>query len=306
MTHMKNENNIRAFSVLAAASFGFSALLFAADQKSIGPGQENLGSVEVSGEAKDKVTIDKMTLPIKIEIPDIIDSVTDKTEKLLEKAQPIPSEDDFRLFNRLSSDQTAKPWLTDFPEPPLIRFFPEPSKTAVVGWRLEVTDDQGNIIQTLTGKGNAVKEIQWDGVDKTGKVIKVASAYSFRFITIDEFKNVHTTIGKAFNLKYLKYRDKNNLYLEVANDFFFDEDRLRPEAAPLFEKVLDVLREYSKYRFTVEYYIDNPKGEAVKTRQNDISERVAKEMLLPRDDVRFSYQKIEDRGDITRFVIHLR
>jgi hypothetical protein len=247
-----------------------------------------------------------MTPPIKIEIPDIIDSVTDKTEKLLQKAQPIPAEDDFGRFNRLASDQTAKPWLTDFPEPPLIRFLPAPSKTAVVGWRLEVTDDQGNIIQTLEGKGNAVKEIQWDGVDKTGKVIKVASAYSFRFIIIDEFKNVHTTIGKAFNLKYLKYRDKKNLYLEIANDFLFDEDRLRPDAVPLFEKVLDVLREYSKYPFTVEYYIENPKGEAVKARQNDISDRVAKEMLLPRDDVRFSYQKIEDRGDITRFVIHLR
>jgi flagellar motor protein MotB len=268
--------------------------------------QENLGDVEVTGQARDKVIIQKLEPEIKIDPKDLVDSVTDKTEKLLDKAKPVPAEEDFQQFNRLTSAQTARPWLPDFSEPPLINFLPAPSPTTVVSWRLEVTDEKGEIIQTLSGKGNPVREILWDGLDRTGKIIKVASAYSYRFVTVDEFKNAHTTIGKAFTLRHLKYREKGALCLEISNDLLFNGEALRPEGIPFLEKAMDVLREYSKYPFAVEFHTDNPKGDLVKKRQRQVTERMAKEMLMLPEDVRYTYPKIQSRGDVTRFVIRLR
>lgn len=269
-------------------------------------GYEQLGEVEITGEAKDKVTIEKITPEIKIKIEDIVDSVTDKTEKLLEKGKPVPSQEDFDQFSTLASRQTARPWLAEFAEPPLISFFPSISETTVKAWRLEVTDELGNIIKTIRGRGNPVKKIVWDGRDKKDKIIKAGKYYSYRFITVDEFKVSHTTLGRAFSLTNLRHHDRKNIYLEIENDFFFDEDRIRPEAGELFNRVIDILREYSKYPFTVEFHTNNPRSELVKKRQLTVTRQIAQEMLLLTEDVRYSYPKIGERGDIIRFVIQRR
>jgi hypothetical protein len=268
--------------------------------------QADLGSVDVQGEAKDKVTIDKMVPTIKIDMRDLVDSVTDKTERLLERARPVPSAEDFARFDKLDSQQTARPWLPDLAEPPLISFLPAPSATTVKGWRLEVTDAKGDVIKTLSGTGAPVKEIIWDGVADDKKIIKVDAVYSFRFITIDEFKNLHTTMGKAFTLKHLKYRDAKNLYVEIANSLMFKDEKVAPDALPILERAIDVLRENSRYPFFLEMHTDTPQGEMVRVRQRQITEKVNKDMLLPADSTRVVYVETKERGDVMRFVIRLK
>jgi hypothetical protein len=267
---------------------------------------ENLGSYESVGEAKDKITIDKMTPEIKIKFDDIVDSITDKTEKLLGQPQPVPTAEDFAPFNKLNSEQTARPWLIDFSKPPLITFTPAPAKTSVSSWRLEVTDEKGNIVQTLKGQGNPVRDIIWDGRDAKGKVIRVGSVYSFRFITIDEFKNPHTTIGKAFHLTNLQYEEGKHVVMEVPNPSFFKGDKLRPEITPTFDRVADVLREYSKYPFTVEFHVADPKSESVRARQRVLSEKIAKALLINKDDIKYFYLPDTQRGDVVRFLVKVR
>lgn len=269
-------------------------------------GSANLDDIEITGEAKDKVLIEKIVPEITIKIRDIVDSVTDKTEKLLEKGKPVPSDEDFEQFNELASQQTAQPWLPNFAEPPLISFFPSISETTVKTWRLEVTDEQGNIIRTLRGRKNPVKKIDWDGIDEKGTIIRVGSYYSFRFITVDEFNYSHTSMGKAFSLSNLRFKDKKNIYLEITNKLFFDEFNINPRSQMLLRKVLDILREYSQYQFSVEYYTKDPRGELVRKRQETLSKKIAEELLLLPEDVRYSYSKIGRRGDIIRFVIRRR
>ncbi|MFH1378813.1 MAG: hypothetical protein ABII23_00920 [bacterium] len=266
----------------------------------------DLGDIEITGEAKDKVILEKMVPDIEIQIRDLVDSVTDKTEKLLEQGKPIPSEEDFDQFKSLGSRQTAQPWLPEFSEPPLISFFPRVSETTVKSWRLEVTDEHGNIIRTLKGRKNPVAKIDWDGVDEKGTIIRVGSHYSFRFITIDEFNYSHTTLGTAFSLSNLKFNDKKNLYLEISNDMFFDEFTIKAQAQQIFKKVIDILRQYSQHTFTVEYYTKNPRGELVRKRQETVTGEIAKAMQLLPEDVRYSYPEIGNRGDIIRFVVHLK
>lgn len=267
---------------------------------------ENLGAREVTGQAKDKVKIEKITPEIKVEMKNLVDSLTDKTEKLLEQGRPIPSDEDFRQFDRLGSQQTARPWLPDLVEPPLISFKPAPAQTTVVSWRLEVTDDKGDVVHTITGKGNPVNEIVWDGTNREGKMIRVASAYAFRFITVDEFKDAHTTLGKAFTLRHLKYRDKKNVIVEVASSYLFRDDKINPDALPILERTLDVLREYSAYPFVLEFQTLDSDGEVVKTRQKAVTEKIAADLLLSTDSIHYTYAPIKDRGDVLRFVIKLR
>jgi hypothetical protein len=267
---------------------------------------DSLGSLDVTGQAKDKVNIEKVTPEIKVDMKELVDSVTDKTEKLLDQTRTIPSDDDFRRFDSVQTNQTARPWLPDLVEPPLISFQPSPAENAVVTWRLEVTDDKGDVIHTITGKGNPVNEIVWDGFDRNGDMIRVASAYSFRFITVDELKGTHTTLGKAFTLRHLKYKDKKNLILEISSSYLFEDERFNPDALPIFERVVDVLREYSAYPFVVEFQTRDHDGETVKARQKRVTEKIAADLLLPPDSVRFTYAPVKDRGDVVRFVIKLR
>lgn len=269
-------------------------------------GGDSLGSLDVVGQAKDKVNIEKVTPEIKVDMKELVDSVTDKTEKLLDQTRTIPSDEDFRRFDSVQTQQTARPWLPDLVEPPLISFQPSPAETAVVAWRLEVTDDKGDVIHTITGKGNPVKEIVWDGFNRKGDMIRVASAYSFRFITVDELKGTHTTLGKAFTLRHLKYKDKKNMIVEISSNYLFEDERFNPEALPIFERVIDVLREYSGYPFVMEFQTRDHAGETVKARQKRVTEKIAADLLLAPDSVRFTYGPIQDRGDVVRFVIKLR
>jgi hypothetical protein len=269
-------------------------------------GSGNVGDMEVTGQAKDKVEIERVTPDIKVDVKELVDSVTDRTEKLLEQGRPIPSEEDFRRFDRLESQQTARPWLPDLVEPPLISFKPAPAQTTVVAWRLEVTDDKGDVIHTITGKGNPVNEIVWDGFNHHDKMIRIASAYAFRFITVDEFKETHTTLGKAFTLRHLKYKDKKNLVVEVASNYLFKGDTINPDALPIFERVMDVLREYSAYPFSLDFQTFDHQGESVKARQKAVTEKIASELLLPADSIKYTYAPVGDRGDVLRCVIKLR
>jgi hypothetical protein len=267
---------------------------------------ENLGAREVTGQAKDKVKIEKITPEIKVDMKELVDSITDKTEKLLEQGRPIPSDEDFQRFDRIDSEQTARPWLPDLVEPPLISFKPAPAQTTVVSWRLEVTDDKGDVVHTITGKGNPVNEIVWDGTNREGKMIRVASAYAFRFITVDEFKETHTTLGKAFTLRHLKYRDKKNMIVEIASNYLFRDDKISPDALPILERTLDVLREYSSYPFVLEFQTMDSDGEMVKSRQKAVTEKIAADLLLSPDSIHYTYAPVKDRGDVLRFVIKLR
>jgi hypothetical protein len=247
-----------------------------------------------------------VTPEIKVDIKELVDSVTDKTEKLLEQSRPIPSEEDFRRFDRIDSQQTARPWLPDLVEPPLVSFQPAPAQTTVVAWRLEVADDKGDIVHTIVGKGNPVKEIVWDGFNRDGKMIRVSSAYSFRFITVDEFKDTHTTLGKAFVLRHLKYKDKKNVVVEIASSYLFENDKINLEALPILERTLDVLREYSGYPFALEFQTLDPEGEEVKRRQKAVTEKIAMDLLLSPDSIKYTYGPIKDRSDVLRFVIKAR
>jgi len=269
-------------------------------------GSSNLGDVQIKGEAQDKVKIQKFIPEITIHVPDIIYAETEKTESLLQEGKEVPSDEDYKQVEYQVSNQTAKPYLSDIAQAPLVSFFPGTAKVPVKRWELIINDDKGNVVQTIKGKGNPVKQITWNGKTPRGEMLRVGSHYSYKFVVYDHLKNPHTTFGKAFKVDAALYTKKKSIIIEISNEYLFNKDssHFNPDARLTLEKVLDELRAESKYPFTVEFYAKDPLTLLIKERQKRLTAYTAKEMLLMEEDVRYKIDRLTKRGDVTRFVIH--
>ena len=96
------------------------------------------------------------------------------------------------------------------------------------------------------------------------------------------------------------------MVVEISSKFLFKDEKIAPEALPIFERTLDVLRDYSRYPFALEFHTDAPQGDLVKARQKVVTEKITRDMLLPKDSIKYTYSEIKDRGDVLRFVVRLR
>lgn len=58
------------------------------------------------------------------------------------------------------------------------------ARTDIKNWSLDITDPQGNVIRTYSGKGVPPKQIAWDGKDGNGNVVAggIFANYSFRTV----------------------------------------------------------------------------------------------------------------------------
>jgi len=269
-------------------------------------GSSDIGDVQITGEARDKVKIQKFLPEISVNIPDVVDATTEKTEALLEQGKTVPSEADLQGVPYTISQQAARPYLPDLPTAPLISFYPEPARVPVKRWELVINDDSGEAVAVMRGKGNPVKAVVWDGRTRRKEMAKVGSLYSYKFIVYDRLKNPHTTLGTAFKIDAILYEQKGKLIAEIAERHLFQEDsaRFSPEALLTLEKILDVLRARSKYPFTIELYAKDPLGLLIKERKNRLVEHVAEELLLMREDIRFRIDRLGSRGRVVRFVVH--
>ena len=270
-----------------------------------------ISDVIIEGEAKDKIEIKKQPPEINIEAERLLDSSTEKTEELMQKDIVVPCESDFVAFNQLSSKQVVRPYLPDILTPPLISFYPRLSKGKIKGWELVVTDEQGRVVKAIKGKGIPKTVILWDGKDNKGKMIKVNTIYSYKFIAIDLNDKAHTTLGDSFQVDALMYKEKGKLKIELATKSIYPQN----EAAFLkkgkltIDKLIDILREYSRYPFSVEVLYEGGKEdfELVREKTKILIDYLAKELImLPRDINSKIKKKDREREEVIIFTIHLR
>ncbi|MFH1259073.1 MAG: hypothetical protein ABII74_04570 [Elusimicrobiota bacterium] len=288
------------FGVLISFILGLSCL-FAEEAK------DNLPDVSIQGEAKDKIEIKKSTPGIELNLPEIVDPSLEKTEELLKKTVPSPRKEDYEQFGELNSQQTASPWLEDVPQPPLIVFNPEKTQAKIIRWKLIINDEQGNIIRTIEGKGYPVRGIVWEGINDKKDFIKVGSLYSYKFVGFDAAGNSQTAMGEPFRLDWLRYEKKGKIFLEIYNPLLYTQNDISflPSAKAKLKRIVDLLRENSRYAFQIEFYTDE-KDLAIINRQKELLKNYLTEQLivLPEDILVKIYNKTDDRGPVTRFVIY--
>jgi len=283
----------------------------AIDTKSAAKGEETgggLSEIVIKGEAKDTVKVEKASYGIEIKLEDIVSPSIEKMEALMEGSLEILRQKDFEQFSRLSSNQVIRPDLPSIPEPPLVTFYPEASRIPIKKWELVVSDEKGNTIRSLEGKGSPPRSIKWDGRDERGRVIRVGTLYAYNFVAVDENGRPHTTGGKPFQLLALKYDEKDSVNVEVANRVLYtsERDKFSEDGKLIMEKALDVLRQYSRYPFKVEICIDDPDPAVWEKAKALLLESISTGLVLLKEELKIGLVKRSDRGLTTCFIIQTK
>ena len=117
------------------------------------------------------------------------------------------------VLNRVSPDLTTKylalsatqptpylgrPWLRQFATGPVARF--QPNVKGVERWKLVVADSKGETVKTFEGKGDAPKEITWDGRTQSGSLVTPGLTYSYYFEAFDKAGNKRNFVGEGFKV----------------------------------------------------------------------------------------------------------
>lgn len=265
-------------------------------------------SETIKGEVKEHLEIQKPPPSIDMDVKEIIESGTAQTDKVLQEAKPIPSKEDFEHYTNLTSNQVLRPWMPLIPEPPLVTFYPGLSKVATKTWEFRVSDEKGEVVKTIKGKGVPPRQIEWNGLNEAGEFITVGTLYSYQFITYDEHMNAHTFPGEPFQLDALMYMQKGKICIEFANKRLFQDDQsvFRPLMKGLWERAIDVVRENSNKPLTVEVYANTVKSPLAEERRQAAVNSISDATNMPAVDIRHKVDKISDRGDILRLVMNVK
>jgi len=268
---------------------------------------EGLSEVVIKGEAKDTVKVEKAPYQIEIKLEEIVSPSIEETEALMEGGLEILRQEDLQQFTRLNSKQVIRPSLPPLPEPPLVTFHPRRSNLKIKRWKLTISDEKGSIIRTLQGKGNPPRTIEWDGQDERGKIIKVGTLYSYNFVGIDQDGKPHTTSGKPFQLWALKYDERDNVNIEVANRVLYtsERDEFSEDGKLIMEKAIDFLRQYSRYPFRIEICTNEDPAVWEKAKAL-LSNYVSGNLILLPEDLRINVKRRDVRGLTTCFIIQTR
>ncbi|MCG3205865.1 MAG: hypothetical protein KCHDKBKB_02588 [Elusimicrobia bacterium] len=263
-------------------------------------------SETVKGEVKEQLDIQKPPPSIELEIKEIVESGTAQTDKVLQEAKPIPSKEDFENYGQLNTNQVLHPWMPLIPEPPLVTFYPGLSKVVSKRWEFQVSDENGEKIKTIKGKGLPPKSIEWNGLNERGQYITVGTLYSYQFITFDEHENAATFPGEPFQLDALMYKQKGKLVIEFANKKLFQDDAadFKPAMRGMWDRAIDVIRENSNSPITLEMYTSSTKSPLAEDRRSAATNSISDATNIPAVDIRHKVDKISDRGDVIRLVMN--
>ncbi len=276
-----------------------------------GGGQkETMGSEPLSetvkGQVKEQLDIQKPPPTIELDVKDIIESGTAQTDKVLQEAKPIPSKEDFENYGVLNSNQVLRPSLPLIPEPPLVTFYPGLSKVASKRWEFRVSDQNGEVVKLIQGKGVPPRQIDWNGLNERGQYITVGTLYSYQFVTYDEHENANTFPGEPFQLDALMYNQKGKLVVEFAAKRLFQDDNatFRPVMDGLWARAIDVIRENSNKPLTVEVYANSPNSTLAEDRRQAAVNSISDATNMPAVDIRHKLDKATDRGEVLRLVMN--
>jgi hypothetical protein len=110
------------------------------------------------------------------------------------------------LIEKVQSNKTASPWLTNIFESPVVTL---KIKTATIVKKAEYTflvkDSNGKNFFSIRKKGELPEEIRWKGFSDKGEPLQVGFDYTYAFSTIDEAGNPQRMAGKPFKLDAFRY-----------------------------------------------------------------------------------------------------
>ncbi len=203
------------------------------------------------------------------------------------------------------SEILAKPWLADIPGPIIARFrFEVPKNRRFSGWKLQITDGEGNMVSQIEKSGTPPNEVPWDGKTLTDQPVKVGATYSYRLLLTDRYGRSSTYLGKSFDLPEMQYDQDRNRVVEISLDRLFlpKTATLAPAGREVLERAVQLMTEQYKPNYTIS--LRDPSSE------NTRKERILalKRFISPRVHVAMEELNLEapsssDRNRILQIIL---
>jgi len=163
-------------------------------------GQErtDLKSLTVEGEDRVHVSIDRPVLALNLNPETVTGLEFGSARDVLDRVPP----DLTTAFLAISSDSRSpypgRPWLRQFATGSVARF--QPAVRGTERWKLTVADSRGQTVALFEGKGDAPKEIVWDGRSVSGASVAPGITYSYVFEAVDKAGNKRNFVGEGFRV----------------------------------------------------------------------------------------------------------
>jgi hypothetical protein len=192
------------------------------------------------------------------------------------------------------SSRIARPWLDTFRQGPVAKF--QPKLEGVESWKLAVADSRGREVIAFTGKGKPPKQIEWDGLDASGKPVAPGLVYSFSVEASDKAGNTRNFVGEGFEVPAYIVNAKGSAALMFSAETLREDGTLL-EAASRINQINDT-------SLPVFVEVTAPSGSAAKK----LAEQVAKELgpMLLGDPNRLTTTTHVDKGEEDRASIAIR
>jgi hypothetical protein len=163
-------------------------------------GQErtDFRSMTVEGEDRVHVDVERPNLVLDLNAEEVPGLESGSAADVLNRVSPDFMTAYLGLSAQHPSPYMARPWLRQFATGPIARF--RPNVKGVERWKLVVLDSKGEVVRSYEGKGDAPKEISWDGRSQKGALVTPGLTYSYYFEAFDKAGNKRNFVGEGFQV----------------------------------------------------------------------------------------------------------
>jgi hypothetical protein len=163
-----------------------------------GQDRTDFRSMTIEGEDRVQVEVERPELALELDAEKVPGLESGGAADVMNRVAPDLTTSYLGLSSRLPSPYVGRPWLRQFVSGPVARF--QPNVKGVERWKLVVLDSKGEVVRTYEGKGDAPKEISWDGRSQVGTLVTPGLTYSYYFEAFDKAGNKRNFVGEGFKV----------------------------------------------------------------------------------------------------------
>lgn len=155
-------------------------------------------SMTIEGEDRVQFEVERPELALELDAEKVSGLESGGAADVMNRVAPDLTTAYLGISSQLPSPYLGRPWLRQFVSGPVARF--QPDVKGVERWKLVVLDSKGEVVRTFEGKGDAPKEISWDGRSQSGSLVTPGLTYSYYFEAFDKAGNKRNFVGEGFKV----------------------------------------------------------------------------------------------------------
>jgi hypothetical protein len=163
-----------------------------------GQDRTDFRSMTIEGEDRVQVEVERPELALELDAEKVPGLESGGAADVMNRVAPDLTTSYLGISSQLPSPYVGRPWLRQFVSGPVARF--QPNVKGVERWKLVVLDSKGEVVRTYEGKGDAPKEISWDGRSQGGTLVTPGLTYSYYFEAFDKAGNKRNFVGEGFKV----------------------------------------------------------------------------------------------------------